>query len=51
MSAPSVLVPAVTSDTRLRGRLLLIARSMWGVVALIDLGVLMVGFPAYAAQL
>jgi hypothetical protein len=39
------------SDARLHGVSLLAARSLWGLVALIDLGVLLAGFPAYVAHL
>jgi hypothetical protein len=42
---------ASASDTSLHGARLLMARSIWGLAVLIDLGVLIVGLPAYAAQL
>ena len=51
-AASAASAPAAnTPDTRLYGRRLLVARGVWGLVAVIDLGVLLVGVPAYAAQL
>ncbi|HEY7123841.1 MAG TPA: hypothetical protein VH540_07800 [Ktedonobacterales bacterium] len=40
-----------SSSTLLHGRRLLLARAVWGVVALIDLAVIVTGLPALAAQL
>jgi hypothetical protein len=39
------------NDVRMHGVGLVVARSIWAVMALVDLGVLITGFPAFAAQL
>jgi hypothetical protein len=54
LSTASTLASArmrTANDARLHGAWLLIARSIWSIVVLIDLGVLITGLPAYAAQL
>ncbi len=43
-------VEKTKTDTRLRGRGLFIARTIWIVIALFDLGTLVIGLPAMAMQ-
>ncbi|HEY7350668.1 MAG TPA: hypothetical protein VH599_20325 [Ktedonobacterales bacterium] len=50
-SAASAVAVSHPPATRLQGAWLALARSVWGLVALIDLAVLIPGLPAFAAQL
>ncbi len=50
-SLPATIRPPAVSDARLHGRWLLLARGLWGIVAAIDVCVLVVGLPGYIAEI